>query len=89
MKTPNSQDSTQESIQNAFAISERLAAEFPKRCGCGREYCGPTSSELPLSWDMLPLAYHYTDDFATQEARHCVCLSTITVLIAIHDLGAE
>jgi hypothetical protein len=53
-----------------------------KRCGCGARYDAE-------SWKALPLGYVNRDAYATQEARHCRCGSTLVILTAIHDLGAE
>lgn len=77
------------------AKSKKLATQWPKRCGCGRVYDRrrnfrntPTKA-TPTVWGELPFAYNYTDAFATQEARHCLCGSTIVVNVAIHDLSKE
>lgn len=61
----------------------KLSSQWPKRCNC----CQATY--LPGAWDRLPFAYKYTDEFATQEARHCACKTTLVVNTEIHDLSAE
>lgn len=63
-------------------ITMKIASQWPKKCGCGRTY------EVE-SWNDLPFAYNYTDAFATQEARHCLCGSTLAVNVEIHDLSEE
>lgn len=77
----------------------KLAAQWPKVCGCGRIYEKeetPWAMRLVLGhfgpipkWEALPFAYPYTDAFAVQEARHCPCGSTLVVLLEILDLNQE
>lgn len=68
----------------------KIASQWPKKCGCGRVYDRRVNrADGVLLWRDLPFAYNYTDAYATQEARHCACGSTIVVNIAIHDLTME
>lgn len=63
--------------------ARRLSSQWPKRCRC----CDATYA--PLDWVALPFGYVAPDDYATLEARHCGCGSTLAVYLAIHDLAAE
>ncbi len=45
-----------------------------KACGCGRKF---TRAE----WDALPFAYVYRDVFERVEYRHCICLSTLGLVL--------
>lgn len=71
--------------------AKRLAAQWPKRCGCGLRYDRRAAEQAKgvLSWQALPFGYDYRDEYATQEARHCSCGSTLVILTEIHDLAAE
>jgi hypothetical protein len=70
--------------------SKRLRDQWPKRCGCGRDYRPDNRDpKVQLRWDRLPWAYKRTDTFATFEARNCACGSTLEVILAIHDLAEE
>lgn len=62
--------------------TRRLAAQWPKKCGCGATY-------QPGQWDKLPKAYPRSDEYSTNEARHCGCGSTLEVMRGIHNLEAE
>lgn len=83
--------------RDPYQIAARFAAQWPKRCACGRVY---EASRMPSAgaqnWSDLPLATGQkftqgctSDAFSTMEWRHCGCGSTITVHIEIHDLDAE
>lgn len=78
--------------------ARRLAAQWPKRCACGRSYRAPGSQVTPVEslWESLPLAKSpngpsgsYRDAYATHQMRNCHCGSTLVVLTEIHDLEAE
>lgn len=82
-------------MTDAEKKAAKLAAQWPKICGCGRSYSptdhGPASNAvLNLApWSSLEFAYARADDFARAEARHCVCGSTLEIMIEILDLEAE
>jgi hypothetical protein len=61
---------------------EREASEWPKHCQCGQVYS-------PSAWQDLPYAYEMTDAFGVHEARHCVCNSTLLVLLKVLNLAEE
>lgn len=69
----------------------RIAAQWPKNCGCGRVYdlTPPFVMESALEWNSLPLKGNIVDEFATIELRNCACNSTLAVITTIHDLAAE
>lgn len=75
--------------------ARRLEAQWPKECGCGRVYFRDVEQGKALSpgggylWSSLPFAYPHKDAYATQEARHCPCGSTLVILTEIHDLKEE
>lgn len=64
-------------------IAERLAKQWPKKCGCGAVYIGPHA------WALLPFGYERQDAFSKQEARHCRCGSTLVIDVQIFDLDEE
>lgn len=63
--------------------AQKLLSQWPKVCKC----CGTAYN--PASWAIRPLGFTMRDTFATQEARHCTCGSTLVVLREIHDLAEE
>lgn len=64
-----------------------LRAQWPKQCGCGRAYGeGWHLPSPPISWLGLPRRYQRTDEASTNEARDCLCGSTLEVMVAIHDV---
>lgn len=69
-------------MSNDPKVAERLAREWPKKCGCGRVY---TREE----WNQLPIGYEQHDVFGRHEGRHCSCGSTLQVVLEIYDLGKE
>lgn len=62
---------------------QRITGQFPKKCGCGAVY--PDRK----AWKKLEFHTAFTDAYADQEWRHCVCGSTLAILTKIHDLAAE
>jgi hypothetical protein len=59
-----------------------LLSQWPKKCGCGRSY-------TPQEWLALEQRYVNRDEYSTQDARDCICKSTLVVDVEIHDLDAE
>lgn len=66
-----------------------LAAQFPKRCGCGLTYLRSAWATLPRASSRNGPDGTFTDAFATHEMRNCACNSTLVVLTEIHDLSEQ
>lgn len=66
------------------AAHARLKQQWPKQCRCCK-----TIYDSVGEWGRLVFAYTYTDAFATQEARHCACGSTLVIYTEIHNLAEE
>lgn len=61
------------------AASSPASHEYVKDCQCGRRYTKET-------WEFLPHAYDQTFAWGeVHEARHCVCGSTIVVVLSEGD----
>jgi hypothetical protein len=79
--------------QDKRVKAAKLREQWPKRCGCGRTYVrtprDPREADGARVWASLPFGYARRDEYASAEARHCVCGSTLEIYTQIHDLSAE
>lgn len=78
----------------AVEKARRIAEQWPKKCGCGREYGEHPSMtgnavEPVLYWGALQAAYEQVDAYARFDARHCACGSTLMVITEILNLAEE
>jgi len=77
-------------MESEAAKVAKVAAQWPKLHRC-KAYGGGVVQITPEQWKSWPLYAGQADSYADYEHKHCGfgCGSTLTVIVKIHDLGAE